>query len=125
MHEGMYLSKREYDGGIRSILQTSGTKDDFWSFMKGLLQQIPLEKEHVKSKQRVFVLDGTREHGPSEQNRKGIAIKFHMAFHQQLGGSTQWRLLPRTHMEAAPKSEESYKVELGALRLKMTFIQFP
>ena len=44
IHAGMYPPKREHAGRMRSILQTSWTKEDFESFMKDLLQAILLQK---------------------------------------------------------------------------------
>ena len=71
IHAGMYPPKREHAGRMRSILQASWTKDDFESFIKDLLQEIFLPKQHVKGKQLIFVLDGAREHG-SERNMQDV-----------------------------------------------------
>ncbi|KNH07962.1 hypothetical protein XU18_1429 [Perkinsela sp. CCAP 1560/4] len=61
----MYPPKREHAGRMRSIMQTSWTKDDFESFMKDLLQAIFLRKKRVKGKQLIFVLDGAQAHCPA------------------------------------------------------------
>ncbi|KNH05071.1 hypothetical protein XU18_3799 [Perkinsela sp. CCAP 1560/4] len=61
IHAGMYPPKRDHVGRMRSILQTSWTKDNFESFIKHLLQAIFLQKERVKGKQLSFVLRSTRE----------------------------------------------------------------
>ncbi|KNH04945.1 glycogen synthase [Perkinsela sp. CCAP 1560/4] len=57
IHAGMYPPKRKHADRMRSILQTSWTKDDFDSFIKDLLQAIFLQKERVKGKQLIFVLE--------------------------------------------------------------------
>ena len=72
IHAGMYPPKRAHAGGMRLILQTSWTKDDFESFMKDLLQAIFLQK-----KQLSFVLDSTREHGPERNMQDSWRGKHH------------------------------------------------
>ncbi|KNH05092.1 RNA polymerase II core subunit [Perkinsela sp. CCAP 1560/4] len=82
----MYPPKREHAGRMRSILQTSWMKDDFESFIKHLLQAIFLQKECVKAKRLIFVLDGARGHG-LERNMQDLWRGKHLELERYLSST--------------------------------------